>query len=81
LSGLDPVESHKMNAAACPNSKCDEPIDLRHASIDECPKCEQAITQQFKDEFKLVSEFTRQKLFEMKDIACMFLLMTKILHK
>jgi len=63
----DPIEANLMNAGACLDPKCDEPVDMRR---EECSKCSKAVTQERRDEFRTVCEFTKQKLFEMKDIAC-----------
>lgn len=66
---LNPIESVESNAAACPNSKCNEYLDLRHLT-DACPKCNARITDEYVDRFREVVEFTRMHLDKMKDIAC-----------
>lgn len=66
---LNPVESIESNAAACPNAKCNEYLDIRRLN-DVCPKCNAAITNEHKDRFSEVIELTQMHLDQMKDIAC-----------
>lgn len=61
-----------MNAAACPNSKCNEPQYFQSNAISECQKCETKIDQEFIKTFNELIECTRTHLNSMKDIACMF---------
>lgn len=65
---VDEEETQLMNAACCPNKKCDAAVNITD-SIEECPKCGQTIDNSFIDRFKTVMTFTKEKLDEMKTIA------------
>ncbi|KAG4070194.1 hypothetical protein HA402_003884 [Bradysia odoriphaga] len=75
---LDPIESIESNAAACPNSKCNEYLDLCRL-IDACPKCNAPITIEYAERFHEVVELTKTHLDKMKDIA--YLDICKVLLK
>lgn len=67
-------ESPEINAAACPNVKCDNCIDAANANDgDECSKCGATITADFLAKFKEVVEFSDLHLQNMKQLACNFL--------
>lgn len=66
---LNPIELVESNAAACPNSKCNEYLDARR-SYDVCPKCNVRITDEHFERFFEVVELTKMHLDKMKDIAC-----------
>lgn len=53
-------------AAACPNLSCDSPCLIE---ADNCEKCGAKISEEFKDMFREVTEFTIKHLEEMKTMA------------
>lgn len=60
-----------MKAAACPKEGCDAAI-----FVDEhfqCPKCDTAIPEDFKQLFRDVTEATISALDEMRDTSCEYL--------
>lgn len=58
-------------AAACPNLSCDSPCLIE---ADNCEKCGAKISEEFKDMFREVTEFTIKHLEEMKTMACILLI-------
>lgn len=68
---LAPAESIESNAAACPNSKCNEILDFNQ-SIEACPRCKAVITNEQIERFYEVMEFTKMQLDGMKDVSCKF---------
>lgn len=63
------MESIESNAAACPNSRCNEYLDFLRSN-DVCPKCKAVVTNEQVDRFHEVVELTKMHLDKMKDIAC-----------
>lgn len=59
-------------AAACPNLSCDSPCMIE---ADNCEKCGTKISEEFKDMFREVTDFTTHRLEEMKATACIFLIL------
>lgn len=72
----DERESIEMNAAACINSKCNEPIQLTDTTKlpFKCSRCEHVITEKHYQTFRDVMNTTRMHLDKMKmsNFACMF---------
>lgn len=66
---LDAVISIESNAAACPNSKCNEYLDSLRLN-DACPKCKTLLTNEQIERFHEVMEFTKMHLDKMKEISC-----------
>lgn len=60
-----------MNAAACPNEKCCELLNLYAVPIpSECLKCKAEITTEHVETFNEIMELTKIHVENMKDIAC-----------
>lgn len=57
-----------MLASCCPNKKCEEALNLID-SIKECPKCGEAISNDFINKYETAMSFTKQKLDEMKAVS------------
>lgn len=53
-------------AAACPNSSCDSPCSI---NAEECEKCGTKLSEEFKEIFQKVTDFTAQNLEKMKSMA------------
>lgn len=72
----DERESIEMNAAACINSKCNEPIQLTDTTKlpFKCSRCEHVITEKHYQTFRDVMNTTRMHLDKMKmsNFACKF---------
>lgn len=68
----DVDELNLMNAGACPNVNCDEPITMEGSGklTEKCPSCETAIPRCARDKFREISSLTMSQLADMKDIAC-----------
>ncbi|XP_055700421.1 histone-lysine N-methyltransferase SMYD3 isoform X2 [Phlebotomus papatasi] len=67
---IDPEESEKMEAAACPSTNCDQPIFLRENEDGQsCGKCGTRVPGKFIEEFHEVTNFTKMQLASMKDVA------------
>lgn len=70
---LDPTEQLEMNAAACPNKKCNAYLNVQSLPCAEpfkCEKCHTIITHDFVENFHDTMEFTKTHVENMKDIAC-----------
>ncbi|XP_053692913.1 histone-lysine N-methyltransferase SMYD3 [Sabethes cyaneus] len=67
----DVEELNLMNAGACPNADCDEPITMESSSgsPDKCPSCDTAIKRAERDKFREISTLTMSQLADMKDVA------------
>ncbi|XP_970424.2 histone-lysine N-methyltransferase SMYD3 isoform X1 [Tribolium castaneum] len=66
---LEP-EPPEINAAACPNEKCDNHIDTEIITPgDKCAKCDTVVSETFLKRFKEVIEFTDLHLQNMKQLA------------
>lgn len=66
----DEHELRLMNAAACPNTDCDEPLTMDAKSkTPKCPRCDTAIKHSEREKFRDISALTMNKLAEMKDVA------------
>lgn len=75
---VDTREEEEMLAAACPNTKCDEFItNVSQVVMPECRKCGQNLNDEFVERYKEVMEFTKDKLDEMKSVACKIILFFK----
>uniref|UniRef100_A0A182S8N9 SET domain-containing protein n=1 Tax=Anopheles maculatus TaxID=74869 RepID=A0A182S8N9_9DIPT len=66
----DENEQKCMNAAACPNRNCQEPVDMNDSKLERCPGCGTPITNSDRDTFAEISSFTRDHLAQMKSVAC-----------
>lgn len=62
-----------MNAAACPNPKCSEPLNLESETV-KCPRCDEVILDKYRQMFKEVMSVTHMNLDKMKmsSVACKF---------
>lgn len=69
---LDSKEDAEMNAAACPNANCSEPLDLRPAStpLAKCTCCGTPVTREHVKQFLEIQEITQNSIAEMQRIAC-----------
>nr|XP_019532870.2 histone-lysine N-methyltransferase SMYD3 [Aedes albopictus]XP_019532876.2 histone-lysine N-methyltransferase SMYD3 [Aedes albopictus]XP_029714766.1 histone-lysine N-methyltransferase SMYD3 [Aedes albopictus] len=67
----DEQELWLMNAGACPNVDCDEPIPMLDRKVDKCPRCDTAIKHSAREEYREVTDFTLAQLAKMKDITYM----------
>lgn len=68
---VDTREQEEMLAAACPNTKCNEFItNVGQVVMNECRNCGTDLNDEFFERFKEVTEFTKEKLEEMKSVAC-----------
>ncbi|XP_058449931.1 histone-lysine N-methyltransferase SMYD3 [Malaya genurostris] len=66
----DQQEMNLMNAGACSNIDCDEPItNMSGESVNNCPRCKAAIKNTEREKFREIMTFTMSRLAEMKDIA------------
>ncbi|XP_058816453.1 histone-lysine N-methyltransferase SMYD3 [Topomyia yanbarensis] len=66
----DQQELKLMNAGACPNVDCDEPIaNMGDEDVDKCPRCNTAIKSSQRDKFREIITLTKSRLAEMKEIA------------
>uniref|UniRef100_A0A182Y0G1 MYND-type domain-containing protein n=1 Tax=Anopheles stephensi TaxID=30069 RepID=A0A182Y0G1_ANOST len=65
----DEQEQRRMNAAACPNRNCQEPVDMNDSELEHCPLCGTSITNSDRDTFTEISSFTRDHLAQMKNVA------------
>lgn len=62
-----------MNAAACPNKKCNAFINfecLEASTTSSCEKCHTTIQQDFFERFNETVDLTKSHVENMKDIAC-----------
>ncbi|XP_011704687.1 PREDICTED: histone-lysine N-methyltransferase SMYD3 isoform X2 [Wasmannia auropunctata] len=59
-------EEPMAEAAACPNSSCDSPCSIE---ADECEKCGEKMSVEFKETFREVVDFTIHHLEKMKTMA------------
>lgn len=60
-----------MNAAACPNEKCNEFLNLYAEPLPtECTKCKAEIGTEHVETFMEIMELTKIHVENMKDIAC-----------
>lgn len=66
---MEPELSGEIDGASCPNSKCDQFIDVK--TNRKCPKCNSIITEEFINEFNEVMQFTEEHLHNMKHVTCM----------
>lgn len=62
-------------AAACSNLSCDSPCLIE---ADNCKTCGTKISEEFKNTFREVTDFTIHHLEEMKAMACILLI---FIHK
>lgn len=74
---LDQREPIAMNAAACPNKKCNAIINLEEKNVKlpfNCSKCVEIISEKQRQVYKDVMSMTRMHLDKMKSssIACNF---------
>lgn len=69
---LDASQERSMNAAACPNPKCSEPLDLRAPAEppSECVRCGASICPQHVQRFREVVDMTKSSIAEMQRTAC-----------
>lgn len=68
-----------MNAAACPNEKCSEFLNLYAEPIpSECTKCKAKISPEHVETFNEIMELTKIHVENMKDIACEYLGVLKV---
>lgn len=71
---LDEKEPIEMNAAACPNQKCDEFIefDSINGLPTKCNRCNEKITEKHYQQFKEITQATRLHLdsLKMSNVAC-----------
>ncbi|XP_065088448.1 histone-lysine N-methyltransferase SMYD3 isoform X2 [Ochlerotatus camptorhynchus] len=67
----DEEELKLMNAGACSNIDCDEPIPMLDREVKKCPRCDTDIKVTARETFREISDFTVLKLAEMKDVAYM----------
>ncbi|XP_041776485.1 histone-lysine N-methyltransferase SMYD3 isoform X1 [Anopheles merus] len=65
----DEQEQKRMNAAACPNTTCHEPLDFSDSELNRCPACGTAVTHSDREAFAEISSFTRDHLAQMKSVA------------
>ncbi|XP_055547017.1 histone-lysine N-methyltransferase SMYD3 [Wyeomyia smithii] len=67
----DEQELSLMNAGACPNRNCDEPITMEGCNklVEKCPRCEVSIKHSVREKFREISSLTMSQLADMKDIA------------
>ncbi|XP_063709735.1 histone-lysine N-methyltransferase SMYD3-like [Culicoides brevitarsis] len=69
---VDVQEEEKMLAAACPNAKCGNGITnvAKMTENEKCEKCgEEIVVPAYKEKYEEVTEFTKEKLLEMKNVA------------
>lgn len=68
----DQREPSEMNAAACPNPKCSESLNLQTDETTKCPKCDEAISEKYRQMFRDVMSVSRMHLDKMKmsNVAC-----------
>lgn len=66
---LDLGESVDMNLAACPNQFCDNGINLQARLSDSCSKCHATVTEDFRNSYHDITEFTKEQLSNMRDVA------------
>ena len=67
----DSNESIVMNAAACPNAKCNEYINVQNnTKEDECGSCGATITTEHISKYYEIMELTKLHIENMKDVAC-----------
>lgn len=67
----DKEESELMNAGACPNVDCDEPLSILDREVIKCPRCNTDIKESARESFREITDFTVIKLAEMKAVAYM----------
>ncbi|XP_055638073.1 histone-lysine N-methyltransferase SMYD3 [Toxorhynchites rutilus septentrionalis] len=65
----DEQEMSLMNAGACPNADCDEPIPMDDEDYSKCLRCNTAIKHLEREKFIEITGFTKMRLAEMNDIA------------
>ncbi|XP_052899084.1 histone-lysine N-methyltransferase SMYD3 isoform X2 [Anopheles moucheti] len=66
----DEQEQKRMNAAACPNKNCEEPLDMHGSELkQQCPVCGTSVTPFDRETFNEISNFTRDHLAQMKSVA------------
>uniref|UniRef100_A0A182PMG0 MYND-type domain-containing protein n=1 Tax=Anopheles epiroticus TaxID=199890 RepID=A0A182PMG0_9DIPT len=65
----DEQEQKRMNAAACPNKSCYEPLDMNDPQLERCPTCGSVVTHSDRETFNEISSFTRDHLAQMKNVA------------
>lgn len=73
----DEEELKLMNAGACPNVDCDEPIAMLDREVIKCPRCDTDIKVSVRETFREISDLTVVKLAEMKDVSCKILCRVK----
>lgn len=67
----DKEEIELMDAGACPNVDCDEPLSILDREVVKCPRCNTDIKISARETFREITDFTVIKLAEMKDVAYM----------
>uniref|UniRef100_A0A182NUR0 MYND-type domain-containing protein n=1 Tax=Anopheles dirus TaxID=7168 RepID=A0A182NUR0_9DIPT len=65
----DVQEQKRMNGAACPKADCQESLDMDGPELDRCPTCTTPIAPADRDTFNDISNFTREHLARMKNVA------------
>ncbi|XP_062546577.1 histone-lysine N-methyltransferase SMYD3-like [Armigeres subalbatus] len=65
----DEQELKLMNAGACPNVDCDEPIAMLDREVKKCPSCDTDIKHSAREKFREVTDFTSAQLAKMKNVA------------
>lgn len=78
----DQREPMEMNAAACPNPNCTEPLDMQtDDEVTKCQRCDEAVTDKHRQTYRDMMLVTRMHLDKMKQssVACMPVLLYIIL--
>lgn len=68
---LNIEESKIMRAAACPNTNCNEPVEIKEITDNKlnCESCGAVVPDHFVQKYKEVTDFTEIHLQNMK-LAC-----------
>lgn len=64
---IDPQETRQMNAAACPNRKCNASVNFE---LDKCQDCDAPVTTERRDAYNEIMTLTQTSLDSMKEVAC-----------
>lgn len=68
---LSPEPIVNMTGSACPNTNCDNCIDINNIEAgDRCGKCSTVISAEFITEFRVIMEMTQIHLDNMKETTC-----------
>lgn len=67
-------EPLEMTGSACPNTKCDNCIDIENTKVGQpCSKCLTLLSEEFVTEFREIVKMTQMHLNNMRETTCILL--------